>query len=78
MAIEFYPFTRSNDYIFIKSILEGVKNNLKPGGWILICHIFDNPNSIKPVLEKLHQFGSDYRISGPFHPKIYRILNHYL
>ena len=73
MAIEFYPFTRSNDYVFIKSVLEGIKSNLKPGGWILICHIFDNPNSIKPVLEKFYNWGSDYRISRPFHPKIYGI-----
>lgn len=74
-AIEFYPFTRTTDLEFQKSIISAIFKNLKKGGSLIIYQLdvdFDSLNNNITELSSL--LNKNIKVISNFHPKIFKFL----
>ena len=74
-AIEFYPFSRTDDFEFQKNLISAIFKNIKKNGFLIIYQLDIEKDSIKNNLERIAKtLKSESFIISDFHPKIFRII----
>tara|TARA_X000000368_G_C22987622_1_gene692877 strand:- start:392 stop:1147 length:756 start_codon:yes stop_codon:yes gene_type:complete len=75
-AIEFYPFSRSNDLDFQIEIIEAIFNNLKKNGLIIIYQLdWIKEKSVTENIKKITDYlNIDSKVISNFHPKVYNLI----
>ena len=75
-AIEFYPFSRTEDLNFQKQIVTSLINNLGKNGALVIYQLGMNNGSIEKNFENIAKsLRLKSTMINDFHPKIFRFLN---
>lgn len=74
-AIEFYPFTRTTDLEFQKSIISAIFKNLKNGGSLIIYQRDTDFDSININITELSSIlNKNIKVISCFHHKIFKFL----
>ena len=75
LAIEFYPFTRTNDYSFQSGIFSALVKTLPENGLIVLYQKWNNEQSIRQTYQQLAaQFNCEYIISDVVDRRLSRFL----
>ena len=74
-AIEFYPFTRTENLEFQKNIVSAIFKNLNIGAPLIIYQLDTEKNSIhKNIKEISSLLNIKSKVISKFHPKIFRLV----
>lgn len=70
-AIEFYPFSRTNNIEMHSKIVKAIFNNLTPNGILVIYQVWDNDHSIRNNIDAIsNQVNKTAYVSGYMHKKV--------
>ena len=74
-AIEFYPFTRTDNLEFQKEIVSAILKNLNKGAPLIIYHLDLKEDTVnKNIKEISSSLNLKLKIISKFHPKIFRLI----
>lgn len=70
-AIEFYPFSRTNNIEMHQKIVKAIFKNLTPNGILVIYQVWDNDHSIRNNIDAIsNQVNKTAYVSGYMHKKV--------
>ena len=70
-AIEFYPFSRTNNINIHSQIIKAIFNNLTPNGIMVIYQVWDNDHSIRNNIATIEKYvNKKGYVSGYMHKKV--------
>ena len=74
-AIEFYPFTRTNNLEFQKDIILAIFKNLNIGAPLIIYHLDTEKDTIQKNIKEISSLlNIKSKVISKFHPKIFRLV----
>ena len=74
-AIEFYPFTRTDNLEFQKDIISAIFKNLNKEAPLIIYHLDSKEDTVNINIEEIsYLLNLKLKVISKFHPKIFRLI----